>query len=135
MKITLCGGLRFFDEMEKIKKELEKKGHEVHMPVKVEGTDYNNKTIEKGVENIQRYNLIRKHYSQIISSEAILVINLDKNGIKNYVGGNSFLEMGFAYINNKKIFVLNPLPKDLNYAEEMIAMSPIIINNNLNLIK
>ncbi len=135
MKITLCGSLKFFGEMGEIKKELERKGHEVHLPIKVSDTNYNDKPIEKGAENIKNHNLIKKHYSEIVNSDAILIINLDKNGIKNYIGGNSFLEMGFAHVNNKKIFVFNPLPKNLNYAEEMMGMSPVIINGNLNLIK
>jgi len=82
------------------------------------------------------YDLIRKYYHEIVQGDAILVINRDKRGIKNYIGGNSFLEMGFAYVLGKKTFVLNPLPKDLTLIyQELIAMQPIIINGNFKKIK
>lgn len=32
MKITLCGSIAFYDEMVRVKKELEEIGHEVRLP-------------------------------------------------------------------------------------------------------
>ncbi len=82
------------------------------------------------------HDLIRKYYNEIVQGDAILVINKDKKDVKNYIGGNSFLEMGFAYVLGKKIFVLNPLPKDLALIyQELIAMQPIIISGDFKKIK
>ncbi len=78
--------------------------------------------------------VIKRYYRLIKKSDAILVVNVEKNGIKNYIGGNTFLEMGFAYILNKKIYLLNSIPK-LSYADEIKAMHPIILNNDLNKIE
>jgi hypothetical protein len=58
-----------------------------------------------------------------------LVLNYTKNNI----GGNTFLEMGVAFHINKPIYLLNNIP-ELNYKEELLALKPIIINNNLKLI-
>ena len=135
MRIVICGSLRFFNEMNKIRFDLENSGHEVILPVNIEGTNYENKSVEQGVKNIKNYDLINKHYKEIINSDGILVLNLDKGGIKNYIGGNSFLEMGFAYVNNKKIFLFNESPQGLNYCEEILGMDPIILNGDLNKIK
>ena len=55
----------------------------------------------------------------IQKSDAILVLNLTKNGIENYIGGNTFLEMGFAHVLEKKIFVYNKLP-DVGYKDEIL---------------
>ena len=64
------------------------------------------------------------------------MINKDKNGIKNYIGGNSFLEMGFAYVLGKKIYVLNPLPEELPiFYQELVAMQPIVLDGDLSKIK
>jgi hypothetical protein len=63
--------------------------------------------------------------------DAVLALNLDRKGIKNYIGGNTFLELGFAYILNKKIFLYNPIPDIPFYNTEIIAMRPIIINGDL----
>jgi len=47
----------------------------------------------------------RRYYEIIKECDAILVLNLEKNKIKNYIGGNTFLEMGFAHVLNKKIYL------------------------------
>jgi hypothetical protein len=41
--------------------------------------------------------------------------------------------MGVAFHINKPIYLLNNIP-ELNYKEELLALKPIIINNNLKLI-
>jgi predicted RNA-binding protein with PUA domain len=60
-----------------------------------------------------------------------LVVNEDLNGIKGYIGGNSFLEMGFAHVLNKKIFLLNPI-SEMGYEDEIVAMKPVILNGDLD---
>jgi hypothetical protein len=40
MTITICSSLKFWDEIQEPKKELEKLGHIVYMPIKAEGVDY-----------------------------------------------------------------------------------------------
>ena len=39
-------------------------------------------------------------------ADAVLVLNYDKKGIKNYIGGNTLMEIGFAHVLNQKIFLL-----------------------------
>jgi hypothetical protein len=143
MKIAICGSMAFAQEMLDAKMSLEKNGHKTILP---EGTEkYTKGKLKKlagkkgaleGAKRKINNNLIKKHYYKIQESDAILVINGEKNGIKNYIGGNSFLEMGFAYILNKKIYVLNQLPKDLFvFYQEIVAMKPIVLNGKLNSIK
>ena len=68
-----------------------------------------------------------------VASASLNLINENKNDVENYIGGNGLIEMAFAHILNKKIYLLNPVPK-LNYTDEIEAMQPIIINNDLKLI-
>jgi predicted RNA-binding protein with PUA domain len=42
--------------------------------------------------------------------------------------------MAFAYVLDKKIFLLNPIPK-ISYSDEIYAMKPIILNGDLTKIK
>ena len=42
--------------------------------------------------------------------------------------------MAFAYILNKKIFLLNGVPK-MSYSDEIYATKPIILNGDLSQIK
>ena len=44
-------------------------------------------------------------------ADALLVVNLKRHGIDNYIGGNTLFEMAAGYFSEKKIFLLNPIPK------------------------
>ena len=78
---------------------------------------------------------IREFWRLMQDADALLVANYDKHGIKNYIGGNSFLEMGFAHVLNQKLYLLNPVPEMPHYKTEIIAMRPTIINGDLSKIK
>jgi len=43
--------------------------------------------------------------------------------------------MGFAHVNDKKIFLLNPLPEESPYIDEIKAMVNIVLNGDLAKIK
>jgi len=131
--------MSFAQEMIDLKKQLEAKRFEVATPEKVE--DYIDKDLQDKIsggtlEGAQRKidnDFIRKHYREIEKADAILVINKDKNGIKNYIGGNSFLEIGFAYVLNKKIYLLNNIPEEQKiFYQEVVAMQPIVLNGDIN---
>jgi hypothetical protein len=81
------------------------------------------------------HDYIRQHYNHILQSDAILIVNLEKKGIKNYIGGNCLMEMGMAYVNGKKIFLLNGIPSEASYVDEIIAMDPVCLKGNLSAIK
>ena len=74
------------------------------------------------------------HFDKIDLCDGILVTNFDKDGVENYIGCNTFLEMGYAFATAKKIFVLNPLP-NAAYKEELLGMQPTIINGDLSKIR
>ena len=67
---------------------------------------------------------IRWWHKEINNSDAILVLNYNKKGIDNYVGGNTLMEIGFAYVGGKKIFMMNPHPEEVPYTDELLAMVP-----------
>lgn len=126
--------MKFWDRAKEISQDLEKRGHKVFVPVFHKNVDFWKATPEFRANLKKKDNLIKKHYLKIKNSDAILVTNCDKGNIKNYIGGNSFLEMGFAYILGKKIYLLNPIPQ-MHYKAEIMAMEPVVINGNLNEIK
>lgn len=142
MKITICGSMSFAQEMIDLKKQLEAKGFDVATPEKVE--DYVNKDLQDKIsggslEGAQRKidnDFIKKHYREIEKADAVLIINKDKNDIKNYIGGNSFLEIGFAYVLNKKIYLFNEIPDEQKiFYQELVAMQPIVLNGDINKIE
>ena len=42
------------------------------------------------------------------------------------------MEIGFAHVNDKKVFLLNPIPEDVSYADEIKAMADVILNGDLS---
>ena len=62
-------------------------------------------------------------------------MNLEKNGVTNYIGGNVLIEMGQAFVNNKTIFLLNEIPTQVSYTAEIECMDPVCLHGNLDNIK
>lgn len=83
------------------------------------------------LEQKDEQDAIREHCGTIERCDATLVLNYEKHGIPGYIGGNTFLEMGFAYILHKPIYLLNPIPKMPYYETEIIAMKPHILHGDL----
>lgn len=134
MKITLCGSMYFAKEMLEAQKRLEQIGHIVVVP----STIYDclkNPELNMDLEYCLGKNVQKEHFYSIAESDAILVLNYEKNGIKGYVGGAVLMEMGVAQHLDKKIFLLYPPPKieDLRYSLEIQLAKPTILNGNLNL--
>ncbi len=82
----------------------------------------------------QKFNMdaIREFCNMMQGADAVLVMNLDKNGIKNYIGGNTLMEIGFAHVLNQKVFLYNPIPDILYYKSEIEAVKPIIIHGDFS---
>lgn len=137
MKITLCGGIKFAKEIVEIYHQLKKLGHEPMMHELMfsiaDGTakELIQKIKENHSEVKRKYNFIKWWHDCIKNSDAILVCNFEKNGIKNYIGGNTLIEIAFACVNNKKVFLLNPVPEDVSYVDEIKAMVDVVLNGDL----
>jgi hypothetical protein len=74
---------------------------------------------------------IAAHFRKIDESEAVLIVNYEKKGIPDYIGANTFLEIGYAYGRGKKIFILNNLPTTSSYKEEILGMQPIVLHGKI----
>lgn len=137
MKIVICGSMKLSEKMIAIRDELLHVGHDVIVPQHVEeyatmSTDQH--IHNESVKNKIQENFIQEYYKKISESDAVLVVNDDLNGVRGYIGGNSFLEMGFAHVLHKKIYTLHALP-EAPYKDELIAMQPINLNGDVSLIE
>ena len=133
LKIALCHGMQFAEQAKYVQEEFTRLGHQAlpsSFNEKYLGLSDQEKEALK-LEHKYHHDAIRKHWNVIRECDVVLVLNYDKNGIKGYIGGNVFLEMGFAHIQNKPIYLLNPPPEIPYYDTEIRAMRPIIINGDL----
>ena len=125
--------MAFAQKMIDIKKQLEKAGHTVYISEFAElflGKTEKEKIVLNR-KNVLENNAIREHWEKIKESDAILVLNYERKGIPGYVGGNTFLEIGFAYILNKTIYLLYPAPNISFYKAEIEGMTPVVLNGDL----
>ncbi|MFC1789819.1 hypothetical protein ACFLYY_02505 [Patescibacteria group bacterium] len=133
MKILICGSMTCSKKMIETEKGLLELKHKVVLPSHTKEyaeLDSFEKMHSESAKNKIKEDLIRDYYNKIKDSDAILVVNEKRNEIDNYIGGNSFLEMGFAHVLNKKIFLLNEIPK-VSYKDEIEVMRPVVLNGDL----
>ena len=133
MKIAICSSMVFLEEMGKVKSELENNDHEVFLPHNTEGYLSGEKDPvqeEETVQNKIENDLFKYYYKVIDNSDAILVLNYDKNGIENYIGGNTLIEMSFAHILDKEIYLISSIP-DMRYTDEIEAFEPVVLGGDL----
>lgn len=116
--------MRFFSEFEKLRKQLEANGHEVIIPLPDEFYPQEINIKRRAMEDFNK---------NLKKSDAILVVNLNKENKPNHIGVNVLMEIGMAFILNKKIFILNIIPEFCK--DELEAIDIIELKRNLNLIR
>lgn len=131
MKILLVCSKAFYDKLNEFKSNLELLGHQVYMPNCHDAPETEAKYRGTDMHSEWKASMIR-HSEEVISNmDAVLVLNYDKNGQKNYIGGATFLEIYDAFRMRKKIYFINPLPEGM-LKDELIGFSPIIISGDLS---
>lgn len=129
-KILLCGSLSQYKEILAVRNQLKELGFKkVIVPEGIQEIvkgkpkkSFSRQTGAKG---------IRLHHKRIKLSEAILLINVPQKGINGYIGANTFLEAGQAFLNNKPLFFLYDLPKWSFYKDELAVFDPTVLKGNL----
>lgn len=135
--IIICCSISASDKALEVQKELQSMGFVVEIPWGVKKYRDNNCTHVTARERAQdkkQNDLIKRYYEQIKEYDIALVVNIEKNGIANYIGANTFLEMGFAHVLGKKLCVLNPIP-ETSFQDEIEAMAPVVLNGDLDLLR
>jgi hypothetical protein len=130
MKIVICASMSAAEKIIQVKEELENLGHQVVVPANMERHLAKTFNAHESTEEKIKDDLIRKYFQEIRHADAVLALNYDKNGIKNYIGGNTFLELAFGHVLDKKLFLINDIP-EVSYRDEIIAMQPNILEGDL----
>ncbi len=134
MTITICGSMQFHKEMEAMRTKLQSRGFTVLVPADLDHIENNESYMTNDEDKIStkiEFDFIREHFKKIEQADAILILNYEKKGIAGYIGGNTFLEMGYAFGLDKKVYLLHPIP-EMDYKTEMYAIQPIILDGDLD---
>ncbi len=133
MKIFICCSKYHYGYIPEIKAELEKAGHIITLPNSYDNPKRELEMKELGVENHSAWKaeMIRLQKTKVNENDAVLVLNMNKNGQENYIGGATFLEIYMAFELGKKIFLYNSIPEGI-LRDELLGMNPKIINGDLS---
>ena len=147
MLITICSSIDFSPKIIEVKRDLEQLNHKVNIPYftqqMIDGSvsyeDYMKAKVKNGgdidLRKEVKLDLIKRYWDFIKNSDGILVLNLKKKSIENYIGGSTLMEVGFAYGFGKKIYLYNQIPErseGMHYIDEIMDMKPIVIHGDLS---
>lgn len=136
--ITICSSAAFYRQAIEVQDQLNSLGCEVVVPsnatlMKETGdfdvSHYKTWFADAG-DYFKKAELMRAHFTKIEHGDAILVLNYEKHGSKNYIGGNVLMEMSLAFWLNKPIFIINDIPEDSSFEEEIKGMQPIVLHGD-----
>ncbi len=136
MKILIHASLDFKQAMIDAKKYIE--NNSVHQVVLPELTRYQDIRDVKGDDDSFtkiKNRLTKDNFQNVEKCDGLLILNYSHREIKNYVGGNSFMEMVVAFFLKKPIYLLNDIPENMTFTEEIKSLYPIVVQNLSNFIK
>lgn len=129
--VVICGSMAHKEQWLGVIARLRDSGLIVSAPDLNENTDWSSLSDRAVIQ--QKGWLVRRHFANIATAKAVLICNYEKKGVDNYIGSNSFLEMGAGFIYGKPVYILNDIPQQDN-REEILALEPIVLKGDLNVL-
>jgi len=133
MNIFICASKHCYHYVPKVREQLEVAGHTITLPNSFDDPGREARMQEESAEKHADFKgqMLKKQVEKIKHNDAILVLNYEKNGVKNYIGGATFLEIFKAFELGKKVYLMNPIPGGMLY-DEICGMKPEIIEGDLS---
>lgn len=133
MKILLICSKAFYGALPPIQKELEARGHVVTLPNCFDDPGTEDRLRAQGAATHAAFKgaMFRRSEEVIASVDAVLVLNFEKKGIPDYIGGATFLEMYDAFRLGKKIFLYNGIPAGI-LSDEIAGFAPTVLSGDFS---
>jgi len=137
--ITICSSVAFYKQVIEARNQLEAMGYEVIVPEVAKRMEAANDYV---VEHFKPWfadpndypkkgEFMRGHFEEVAKGDATFVMNYQKNGVDNYIGGNVLMEMGLAFYLKKPMFILNEAPTESAFLEEILGLGCTILHGKL----
>ena len=138
--ITLCSSASMYEKLIQMERDLVRLGFKALVPVSArkmeQAGDFSLKGEKAWMKDpsqfFQKTALMDAHFKKVEEGDAILVVNLDKGGIKGYIGGNVLMEMMLAYWLKKPIYIWKNIDREHPFYEEILGINPIFLNEDLS---
>jgi hypothetical protein len=137
--ITICASASFYSQVIEVQEKLETMGYRVIVPLIArtmkESGDFDVSHYKTWYDNDEDYHkktdLMRGHFDEVKKGDVCLVLNYKKHDTDNYIGGNVLMEMAIAFYLHKPIFILNKVPSQSAFLEEILGLNPITLNGKI----
>ena len=128
LRIIICGSMTYYHQMQEIQIQMKECGVKSYIPDPDDGFHFDSSPEQ--MSSIKRA-LSRAHIKRIRHPETfgILAVNLDKHGIHDYIGANTFAEIAVAFAQGKRIYLLQGIPS--MYEDEINAWGGIALFGDL----
>lgn len=132
MKIFLICSKAFYGKIPPIKEALERMGHEITLPNAYDdpGTEARYREMGQKEHSEWKASMLRHSEHVIKGVDSVLVLNFEKGGQENYIGGATFLEMYDAFRLGKKIYMYNNIPSGM-LKDEIEGFEPTLLHQDL----
>lgn len=138
--IVICSSAAFYRHVNVVAAELQAAGVAAVVPknaaVMAERNDYDVSHYKTWYNDEGTYDkkadFMREHFDKITDGDIVLVVNDEKHGVPNYIGPNVLMEMSLGWYQNKPIYILNRLPSDSPFEEEIKGFMPVVLNGDLS---
>lgn len=125
--VVICGSMKSINLMSRIAAVLESAGLKAVAPAADEpAEEWNRDAI-----NALKREASRRHMNYIKQPDtaAVLVVNVDRPEVRNYIGPNAFAEIGVAFADGRAVFLLQGMPE--SYEDELRAWDVKCLNGDL----
>lgn len=131
-RVVLCGSMSFFPEMVRLQATLAEAA--VHSVVPESDELWpSSGTVQLQIALKRKASMAHIKKIRDPRTLAILVLNFDKYGIRNYIGANSFAEIAVAIVAKKRVYLANDIPQ--SYKDELEAWGVVPLLGNIELMK
>lgn len=128
LRVVMCGSMTFYAEMRAINYTLSKNAVRCSLP---KADDPAKLTLPPDQYETYKRGVSQAHIRRVRSPETygILAVNLDKHGIRDYIGANTFAEIAVAFAQHKRLYLLQGIPR--LYEDELRAWGAIALEGDL----
>jgi len=138
VKIAVCASAAIYNKVIPLCDEISRFGFEVILPATAEVMKsrgaINTEAAVDWSKIPDKYSykaeLIRGHFDVITDADAVLVMNLEKDGKTDYIGGNVLMEMTVAFYLKKPIYIYGSAPEESPLIDEIMGMQPIFLHGD-----
>lgn len=128
-RIVLCGSMTFFADMVRIQEHFDR----LRIPTSLPDVE-DERVVAMSADEYERFKrrVSLAHLRRVRRrlTIGILVLNLDKRGVPDYIGPSTFAEIAMATAFSKRVYLLGRYPE--LYADELAAWGVVALDGRLD---